>query len=476
MIVTLNGMGEPLMTGLQTKSDRAEKSAAVDSLFEAWTQGRRPGGAVGIFHKGEAVHRKGYGFANLSTGAEIDPQTPFRLASLTKPFVALAIMILEERGALNYDDPVVRYLPGFSSSEKVTLRHLLTHTSGVEDYEELFLQAGVIEAKYPTSSEAGPRGYEPSLQETVELLARQPLRFMPGDEWEYSNSGYVLLASVAEHVSGLPLARILQEHIFGPLGMHDSRLSEHAQPEAELNNRAKGYIFNEDAYTEADYSPLNAIYGPDGIYSTLDDMIRWCEALGSEKLVKSSTMKEAFTSGELNSGARAGYGFGWFIGTNFGLPAVSHTGSWMGYRSFLSYYPSQELGIVVLGNFGEFDDDVRSHLGNRLGKLYLGGGRVTSNRVNLEDNVLQRYAGKYEFQNGEFFEIELQQGVLWMKSAYSSSVLVPESKVKFFVDGAESDTYFFNEDMAGRVNGVTRHLSLYGYSKDAYSWARKLNT
>ena len=453
-----------------------DKSAIVDSLFESWTQGRRPGGAVAVVHKGEGVHRKGYGFANLSTGTKIDPKTPFRLASLTKPFVATAIMMLKERGALTYDDAVADYFPEFSSLSTITLRHLLTHTSGVEDYEELFLREGVIDAKYPTPSESGPRGHEPGLLETVQLLAREPLRFRPGDEWEYSNSGYVLLAVIAELVSGIPLARFFRENIFDPLGMHDSRLSEHAQPEPELSNRAKGYILNGDVYDEADYSPLNAIYGPDGIYSTLDDMIRWCEALGNEKLVKSSTMKEAFTSGELNSGARSGYGFGWFIGTNFGLPVVSHTGSWMGYRSFLSYYPSQELGIVVLANFGEFDDEVRSHFGNRLAKLYLPRPQAPSSIIDLDDNLLRRYAGRYELQNGEVFDVEHQAGALSMKSAFASAVLVPESKVKFFVNDAESDTYFFSEDMEGKVNGVTRHLSLYGYSKEADSWARRLNT
>src|SRR6185295_17047908 len=149
------------------------------ALFYPWTSGIRPGGAVGIFQKGEILHRKCYGFANLSTRAEIHPQSPFRLASLTKPFVAMAIMILEERGLLKYDDRISNFLPGFSTDRRseITLRNLLTHTSGVEDYEELFLQAGVIDAKYPASSERGPRGYEPHLLETVELIAQQPLRF-----------------------------------------------------------------------------------------------------------------------------------------------------------------------------------------------------------------------------------------------------------------------------------------------------------
>jgi CubicO group peptidase (beta-lactamase class C family) len=469
-------MSDPFMTA-STQPCWEEKSAAVDALFEPWMRGTRPGGAVAVFCKGETVHKKGYGFANVSTGTRIDSKSPFRLASLTKPFVAMTIMMLEERGALKYDDPIRRYLPEFSSfGERITLRNLLTHTSGVEDYEELFLKAGVIDAKYPTPSEGGPRAYEPSLQETVELIARQPLRFMPGDEWEYSNSGYVLLASIAERVAGVPLARFMRAEIFEPLGMRDSLLSEHAQPEPELHDRAKGYISNEGEYTEADYSPLNAIYGPDGIYSTLDDMVKWCDALGSEKLVRTSTIAKAFTSGELNNGERTGYGFGWFIGRNFGLPIVSHTGSWMGYRSFLSYYPSERLGLLVLANAADFDDVTRSYVGNRLGKLYLGREWLPSQPIKVDNDILRRYEGLYELQDGGMLDIKRFAEGLAVKSEFFWTRLIPESHVKFLAEGAESDSYFFHEDTTGQVSGLRRHLSLYGYSKDAYSWARKLNT
>jgi CubicO group peptidase (beta-lactamase class C family) len=469
-------MRELSRAGTQAQSFWTEKSAAIDALFEPWTRGNRPGVGVAILYKGQPVHKKGYGLANLATGAAVHSKTLFRLASLTKQFSAMAIMMLAEDGALKYDDPIQQYLPGFSSyGKEVTLRHLLNHTSGVEDYEELFLEAGIVDANYPTSSENVLRGFEPSFRDAVNLLSRQRLRFLPGEEWEYSNSGYVLLASIVERVSGVPLSQFLRETIFQPLGMHNSFLSERAQPEAELSDRARGYVLHEGRYAEADYTPLNAIYGPDGIYSTLDDMIKWCEALGSEKLVTSSTMAEGFTSGELNSGARIGYGFGWFIAKNFGLKVVSHTGSWMGYRTFLSYYPAQQFAILVLSNCTEFDDPVRSHLGDWLAKLYLDHERLTRN-IFLEHDFLQRYVGRYELQNGEVFQVELDDGILLVNSGISKTKLLAESKVKFLVEDAESDSYFFHEDINGRVNGVMRHLSLFGYSKDSYNWARKLNT
>lgn len=469
-------MKVPSMAGTRTQAYWAEKSAAVDALFDAWTQGKRPGVGIAIVHEGQPVHKKGYGLANLVTRAPIDSKTPFRLASLTKQFTAMAIMILAEAGSLEYGDPIQRYLPEFSSDGgKVTLRHLLNHTSGVEDYEDLFLKAGIIDTDYPTSSEGPRKVFEPSFRDAVDLLSHQMLRFMPGDDWEYSNSGYVLLASIVEQVSGIPFSRFLQEKIFEPLDMHNSLLSERAQPEPELSDRARGYVLHKDVYVEADYSPLNAIYGPDGAYSTLDDMIKWCKALGSGNLVMPSTMAEALTSGELNIGARTGYGLGWFIARYSGLPVASHTGSWMGFRSFLLYYPQQRCAVVLLSNSAEFDDTARSLVASRLSKLYLGDEWLTPGRVSVEDEILRRYAGKYELQNGEIFEIGYEDGTLLINSALFQTKLIAESKFKFFVEDAESDSYFFHEDMDGRVNGVTRHLALFGYSKDAYNWCRKLN-
>jgi CubicO group peptidase (beta-lactamase class C family) len=464
------------VSGTQIQCDWAEKSAAVDDLFSAWTQGKKPGVGVAILYGGQPVHIKGYGLADLATGAAIHSKTPFRLASLTKQFTAMAIMILAEAGSLKYDDPIQQYLPQFSSyGEKITIRHLLNHTSGVEDYEELFLDAGIIDTDYPTPADREPKGFEPSLRDAVDLLSNQRLRFMPGDEWEYSNSGYVLLANIVERVSGIPFSRFLQDKIFRPLLMHDSLLSSRAQPEPELSDRARGYVFNEGVYTEADYTPLNAIYGPDGAYSTLDDMIKWCQALGSANLVRPSTMSEALTSGELNSGARTGYGLGWFIAKNFGLPVVSHTGSWMGFRSFLSYYTQQQFAIVVLSNSTEFDDAARSFIGSKLSKLYLSDEWLAPRSVAVEHNISRRYVGKYELQSGEVFEINDENGTLLVKPALFETKLIAESKVKFFAEDAESDSYFFHEDLNGKVNGLTRYLSLFGYSKDAYNWARKLN-
>jgi hypothetical protein len=212
------------------------------------------------------------------------------------------------------------------------------------------------------------------------------------------------------------------------------------------------------------------------MYSTLDDMMVWCGvALGTKKLLKSRTIEQAFTSGELNNGERTGYGFGWFIGRNFGLPVVSHTGSWMGYRSFLSYYPSEELGVLVLGNFAEFDDVERSHVGCALSKLYLNTTPSTSDWVQPYREIHTHFTGRYELKDDEIFEIVSNEGSLWVNSTFSRTRLVPASRLRFVVEDAESDSYFFDEDINGKVNGVTRHLSLFGYSKDADTWARKLN-
>jgi CubicO group peptidase (beta-lactamase class C family) len=468
-------MKAPSMLETQTISQQADKSEAVDAIFDGWTKGARPGVGVAIIQDGNPIHKRGYGLANLEAGFPIDSKTSFRLASLTKQFTAMAIMILAESGQLRYDDPIDQYLPDFSPpSRTVTIRHLLNHTSGVPDYEELYLKAGIIDPDYPASLQEEHKGFEPTFWDAVKLISRERLRFSPSDQWEYSNSGYVLLAGIVERVSGRPFSMFLKQNIFDPLGMTDSILSERVRPEP-ITNRASGYVSDNGIFRESDYAPFNAIYGPDGVYSTLDDMIKWCQSLDGEKLVNSSTLNEAFRSGELNNGARTGYGFGWFTSKYYGSMRVSHTGSWMGFRSFVVYYPEQRFSILVLSNCAEFDDVARSVVCNRLSKIYLGGPNATLPTLQVKSEKLSRYVGKYELKTGEIFEISLHEGTLQVDTALFPIRLIPESNVKFFVEGAESDSYFFHEDDKGRVNGVIRQLSLFGYSNDAYQWARKLN-
>jgi CubicO group peptidase (beta-lactamase class C family) len=452
----------------------AEKSAQVDALFSNWPRGEAPGAAVAVVRDGRVLHLKGYGLANLETGAHVNARTPFRLASLTKQFTAVSVMLLRERGALDYADPASKFLPEFSTRARgVTVRHLLQHTSGLADYETQLLEADAIDVDYPRSSRLGASRYEPSTRDVVELVCARPLRFAPGDEWEYSNSGYAALALIVEKISDRPFARFLEEQFFRPLGMTDSRLYETARPNVE--GSALGYTREGAGFRDVDYTPMNAVYGQDGIYSTAEDMVSWCRALGDGTLLNEASLREAFTSGVLNVGAKTGYGLGWFVGNTLGLRCVSHTGSWGGHRHVIAHYPEQRLTTLVLSNFDEFDDVARSAAASRLATIYLSDEMTFRPPVSLAPGVPRRYEGRYELGGGEHFDVKLEGDALHVSPRGLFPVrLVPESEVKFFVEGAEGDTYFFRCDGEGRVWGVTRHLSLFGHCSDAYMTALKL--
>jgi CubicO group peptidase (beta-lactamase class C family) len=456
-------------------SGLVEKSAQVDELFSAWPEGNAPGAAVVVMQDGEVLYKNGYGMADLETGSPVRPQTVFRLASLTKQFTAVAIMMLAESGELSYDDSITRLLPEFAShARKITIRHLLTHTSGLQEYEALFLRGGMIDEDYPRSSKRAAGNFEPTSADVLRLLADETLRHAPGEHWEYGNSGYVLLAQIIERISGQSFSEFLRRHIFLPLGMNNSLLYDETRP--EVPNRATSYLADEETYQDIDYTPLNLIYGQDGIYSTAEDMIKWCRSLGSEQLVAADAWQQAFTTDRLKVGANTGYGFGWFLGASRNLRRVAHTGSWAGFRNLLAFYPEERFVALVLSNFIEFDDPTRSAFASRLAGIYLSDKLDSPLAAKIAPGDLRQCAGEYESNAGESFRVTIEMDALCVKPSSLFPVrLVPESEVRFFVEGAEDDSYFFHSDERGNIHSLTRHLSLFGYSTDAYVTAHKVS-
>jgi CubicO group peptidase (beta-lactamase class C family) len=446
----------------------------VDALFSRWPQGEAPGAVVGVLHEGRVAHLKGYGLSNIEAGRRAGRGTHFRLASLTKQFTAAAVMLLREGGALGYDDPAARFLPEFAPrAGRVTVRHLLQHTSGIDDYQSVYLRSGAVDADYPRSSRQAPGSYEPTTRDALELVCARPLRFAPGDEWEYSNSGYVALARIVEEVSGKPFPDFLRDEIFAPLGMNDSRVYGAARP--EVPGDTLSYTREGEGFRDIDYTPLDAVYGQDGIYSTAEDLVRWYRTLSGGELFREEVLREAFESGELNAGAKAGYGLGWFVGNSRGLRGAYHTGSWAGYRNFVAHYPDRKFTAFVLSNFDEFDHPARSAVASRLTALYLPDVMTRPRPLPLGADALRRYEGRYEMGGGEHLDVTLDGDALCVGPPGLFPIrLLPESEVKFFVEGAESDTYLFHADCGGKVWGLTRHLSLFGFSRDAYTTALRL--
>jgi CubicO group peptidase (beta-lactamase class C family) len=320
-----------------------EKSEQVDQLFSVFTTGIQPGAAVMVIRNGIVVHSKGYGYADLDKATPITPASTFRLGSVSKQFTAMAIAILADNGKLDYSDRVSKYVPALVPYKDVTIRHLLTHTSGLPDYyDEFDVSPWVEEGSLPSNADA--MAYEGK-------MAR--LLFPPGERYEYSNPAYEALPLIVEAVSGQEFSTFMGENVFQPIGMDGSLIHDHHRP--QINQRVLGYSQTSDGYELYDDDPLNGITGSGGQYSTLEDFFDWDQALYVDTLVSSDTLKQVFTRARLNSGEEIDYGFGWRLDSYKGHERIAHGGSWVGFKTAISRYPGLGLTIVILSNRAEYD-------------------------------------------------------------------------------------------------------------------------
>ena len=289
-------------------------------------------GAILVARDGKIVYRNAFGKANFQTGADFTPETTSNIGSVTKQFTAMSIMILAERKKLSYDDPVSKYIPEFSHSAhftKVTLRHLLTHTSGMPDYGDLEIDDSGLDQK----------GLIAALLKKEDTLAE------PGLKYRYSNPGYALLAIVVERVSGERFADFLEQDIFKPAGMTSTFVYDSAGK--KTTRAALGY----DQFGETDDGTPTAIPGDGGMYSTVDDLLKWDQALYTDKLVRQSALSEAFTPGKVQQGTTI-YGFGWNVEEKNGSEYLWHTGSNAGFRAFIGRRPTDRVTVIMLTNKG----------------------------------------------------------------------------------------------------------------------------
>jgi CubicO group peptidase (beta-lactamase class C family) len=342
---------EPEETKQPARRDETNASLVtrVDTLFSRWDHPDTPGAAVMVIKNGKVLLKKGYGLADLESRTAITANTAFLLASVTKQFTAMAIMILQERKQLSFDDPLSKFFSEFPAyAESITVRHLLNHLAGFPEYDELFVTTGKIDKDWPRSSKSARSEFEPTAKDALRLLEDvKVLRFEPGTKFEYSNSGYVILAQIVEKVSGQRFCAFLKQNIFQPLAMNGSILYDENRP--SIPNAALSYKFEKGMYQDISYAPQNAIYGEDNIYTTLDDMFRWDQALYGEKLVRAETLKQAFTPGRLTNRNSIPYGFGWFVDPH----RVRHSGSWLGYRTAIARYPDKQFSVIVLSNVAD---------------------------------------------------------------------------------------------------------------------------
>jgi CubicO group peptidase (beta-lactamase class C family) len=325
-----------LMTSTTPAAAQRTADRALDALMAPYDHPDGPGAALLVVRDGRVAYAKGYGLAVVETRTPVTAETNFRLASLSKQFTATLVMLLAADGALRYDDPVSALLPGLPEYARgVTVRHLLGHTSGLPDYED-FVPDSQTAQVHDADSPA--------------LLARASgLKFAPGTRYDYSNSGYVVLALVAERVTGKRFADLLRERIFAPLGMAGTVALEEGR--SVVSRRAFGYTLDSSGTARlTDQSNTSATLGDGGIYSSAADLARWDRALARHTLVSADAQRLAWTPPGLPGGERTEYGFGWFVDRDRGTMRLRHHGESRGFTNAILRYPERRLTVVILTN------------------------------------------------------------------------------------------------------------------------------
>ena len=318
-----------------TGSAASSSEVALEQRVDEYLQGEMkmdsvPGLSIMIMRDGKVLLARGYGFAQLETRLPAKPETVFELGSMTKQFTATAVMMLVEQGRIKLDDPITKYLANVPELwGQITVRHLLTHTSGIEEWTKL------------SELNEWKKQFIPHAT-IVRVLASKPLTFRPGEKHVYCNSNYYLLGLIIEQASGQTYAQFMTEHIFSPLHMNATRISD-ARPATAL---AQGY---DRGGGKVDYIK---VFSDGGIVSSALDLAKWATAFDSEQLLTQESRKQMWTALTLNDGRRVGYGFGFLVNRDkeTGNEIIEHGGFTFGFSNFLTRLPTEKLTVVILSN------------------------------------------------------------------------------------------------------------------------------
>src|SRR6185436_5340070 len=314
-----------------------DKAAKIDELMKAYNSYRQFNGAALVAENGKVIFKKGFGLANMEWNIPNTPETRFRLGSITKQFTATVILQLVEQGKIKLDGKLSDYLPDYRKDvgEKVTIHHLLTHTSGIPSYTS---QPGFFE-------NVSRNPYK--VDEFVKKYASGNLEFEPGSKFLYNNSGYFLLGAIIEHVTGKPYEQVLQENIFDPVGMKNTGYDHYS---TILTKRAAGYVKTPDSYANAPYLDMSIPYAAGSLYSTVEDLFLWDLALYTDKLLSAQSRALMYTPFLDN------YAYGWTIThasfkvNNADVPVITHGGGINGFTTTIVRFPKEKNLIVMLDN------------------------------------------------------------------------------------------------------------------------------
>jgi CubicO group peptidase (beta-lactamase class C family) len=391
-------------------------------------------GAALVARGADVLLNKGYGFANLEWDIPNTPTTKFRLGSLTKLFTAASILLLEERGRLKIDDPVKKYLPDAPPAwDKITIFNLLTHTSGIPSF-----------TSFPDYRSTEATSTTP--EKLVQRFRDKPLDFQPGEKWDYSNSGYVLLGYLLEKITGQTYKEFIQENIFKPLGMNDSGYDSNS---AIISHRASGYTPSPNGPVNAGYIDMTIPFSAGALYSTTDDLLRWEQGLFGGKVLSAASLRKMTTP------FKNDYAFGLGVRSAKGHTVIDHGGGIEGFNTQMSYSPEDKLTVIVLSNL---NGAAPAEMAPKLASAARGEAVVLPSErkeISVPKEVLAQYVGTYELTPDFSIVITLEGNQLMTQATHQPKVpMFAESPTRFFLKVVDAEVEF-SKDAQGNVNSLT---------------------
>ena len=377
-----------------------------DIVAQYYNDNNAPGATVLVAKNGKPIYRKAVGKSNLELDVDMIPENVFMLASITKQFTAVAILMLEEQGKLSLDDPITKFIPDYPTQGKtITVHHLLNHTSGIKSYTSIGDLRRVARQ-------------DKTLDELIDYFKNEPMDFNPGDAYSYNNSGYVLLGKIIEVVSAENYADFIHNHIFQPLGMNASQYGSNTKL---IKNRAMPYEETDNGYVNASYLSMSLPHAAGALTSTIDDMLKWQNALTSNTLIKASTLQKAINGSNLNNGEHIDYGYGLSELTFKGSKGYTHSGGIFGTSTDGIYFIEEDVYVIGLSNC---NCNNINGLTAKLAALAIDKPYPTMKDViELSEEQLKQWVGAYEFEDGAIRHVYLENGQL--KSMRESETNTP---------------------------------------------------
>ncbi len=418
-------------------------SSRIDQYMKAAVKVDHFMGSILVAQNGKVIVAKGYGMANLKKHIPNTPETEFRIGSVTKQFTAMSVLMLQAKGKLNVHDPICKYVPKCPKDWKpITIYELLTHTSGIPNF-----------TSFPNYQKLQTRQTTP-----VRLLndfKSKPLDFKPGTKFKYSNSGYEVLGYIIQTVSGESYQKFLEQHIFGPLGMKNSGYDS-SHPTAR--NHAKGYVPGKNGYRPAQYVNMTVPYSAGALYSTVQDLYTWDQALEAGKMLPKPLHEQMFAPQvEMGKSGRFYYGFGWMITSEFGYKEYVHNGGIQGFTSVNSWFPDQHAYVIVLNNVSapNVGEIARGLTAILFGKKYLI--PKAHHAITLSPKQMHKFVGQYRLSPNFEIKITLVGDQLKVQATHQPVFpIYPESKTEFFLKVVNAQISFVSNDK-GQVTGLVLH-------------------